>query len=150
MPGNDRNLRGLDAAQVEALINSNFPQIHVGGRAMLIEEAGARRARVRLKKQDRHLRPRGPVLGQPCSRSRIFPFTSPSSPRWAGIDAVTTNLNINFLAKPEPRDLIACVRLLRLARRLAVGGGSALSRRRRRSGGARDCHLRPAAPGPPR
>jgi acyl-coenzyme A thioesterase PaaI-like protein len=62
MPGNDRNLRGLDAAQVEALINSNFPQIHVGGRAMLIEEAGARRARVRLKKQDRHLRPRGPVL----------------------------------------------------------------------------------------
>jgi len=39
----------------------------------------------------------------------------------AGIDAVTTNLNINFLAKPEPRDLIASVRLLRLGRRLAVG-----------------------------
>ena len=27
----------------------------------------------------------------------------------AGIDAVTTNLNINFLAKPEPRDLVASV-----------------------------------------
>jgi acyl-coenzyme A thioesterase PaaI-like protein len=39
----------------------------------------------------------------------------------AGIEAVTTNLNINFLAKPEPRDLIACVRLLRVGRRLAVG-----------------------------
>jgi len=39
----------------------------------------------------------------------------------AGIDAVTTNLNINFLAKPEPRDLIAGVALLRLGRRLAVG-----------------------------
>ena len=38
-----------------------------------------------------------------------------------GIEAVTTNLNINFLAKPEARDMIATVRLLRLGRRLAVG-----------------------------
>jgi acyl-coenzyme A thioesterase PaaI-like protein len=30
-------------------------------------------------------------------------------------------LNINFLAKPEPRDLVAKVRLIRLGRRLAVG-----------------------------
>ena len=63
MPRNERNGRGLDAAQVEALISSHFPQIHVGGRAMLIEEAGARHARVRLKKQDRHLRPGGTVSG---------------------------------------------------------------------------------------
>jgi acyl-coenzyme A thioesterase PaaI-like protein len=38
-----------------------------------------------------------------------------------GLDAVTTNMNINFLAKPEPRDLVARVRLIRLGRRLAVG-----------------------------
>ncbi len=38
-----------------------------------------------------------------------------------GLEAVTTNLNINFLAKPKPRDLIANVRLIRLGRRLAVG-----------------------------
>jgi acyl-coenzyme A thioesterase PaaI-like protein len=38
-----------------------------------------------------------------------------------GLDAVTTNLNINFLAKPEPRDLVAHVRLIRLGRRLGVG-----------------------------
>jgi len=30
-------------------------------------------------------------------------------------------MNINFLAKPEPRDLVAQVRLIRLGRRLAVG-----------------------------
>ncbi|WP_163413804.1 PaaI family thioesterase, partial [Escherichia coli] len=35
--------------------------------------------------------------------------------------AVTTNLNINFLRKPAPRDLIAETRLMRLGRRLAVG-----------------------------
>lgn len=38
-----------------------------------------------------------------------------------GLDAVTTNLNINFLSRPEPRDLVARVRLIRLGRRLAVG-----------------------------
>ncbi len=38
-----------------------------------------------------------------------------------GLAAVTTNLNINFLAKPEARDLVCTVRLIRLGRRLAVG-----------------------------
>jgi uncharacterized protein (TIGR00369 family) len=35
--------------------------------------------------------------------------------------AVTTNLTINFLKKPAPRDLLAEVRLIKLGRRLAVG-----------------------------
>ena len=35
--------------------------------------------------------------------------------------AVTTNLNINFLRKPEAADLIADGRLLKLGKRLAVG-----------------------------
>jgi acyl-coenzyme A thioesterase PaaI-like protein len=30
-------------------------------------------------------------------------------------------LNINFLARPKPRDLMARVRLIRIGRRLAVG-----------------------------
>ena len=35
--------------------------------------------------------------------------------------AVTTNLTINFLRKPAPRDLIAEARLIKLGKRLAVG-----------------------------
>jgi acyl-coenzyme A thioesterase PaaI-like protein len=35
--------------------------------------------------------------------------------------AVTTQLNINFLRRPEPVDLIAEGRLLKLGKRLAVG-----------------------------
>jgi len=34
--------------------------------------------------------------------------------------AVTTNLNINFLRKPEPGDLLARASLLKLGKRLAV------------------------------
>ncbi len=37
--------------------------------------------------------------------------------------AVTTNLTINFLKKPAPRDLIAEARLIKLGKRLAVGRG---------------------------
>ena len=35
--------------------------------------------------------------------------------------AVTTNLNINFLRKPGPADMIGEARLLKLGKRLAVG-----------------------------
>ncbi|HYC15118.1 MAG TPA: PaaI family thioesterase [Stellaceae bacterium] len=35
--------------------------------------------------------------------------------------AVTTNLNINFLRKPAPVDVIAVARMLKLGKRLAVG-----------------------------
>jgi acyl-coenzyme A thioesterase PaaI-like protein len=34
---------------------------------------------------------------------------------------VTTNLNINFLKKPAPRDLLGVAKLLKLGKRLAVG-----------------------------
>jgi len=53
---------------------------------------------------------------------------SPSSPRCeAGIDAVTTNLNINVRAKPEARDMVASISLIRLGRRSAVGGARLFS-----------------------
>jgi uncharacterized protein (TIGR00369 family) len=39
---------------------------------------------------------------------------------WAPL-AVTTNLNVNFLRKPEPADLIGEGKLIKIGRRLAVG-----------------------------
>jgi uncharacterized protein (TIGR00369 family) len=123
MPSNDHVSSGLDAAQVEALINRHFPQIHVGGRTMLIEDAGARRARVRLCKQDHHLRPGGTLSGPTMFTLADFStyVAIIATLGEAGVAAVTTNLNINFLAKPAPRDLISVARLIRVGRRLAVG-----------------------------
>ena len=37
----------------------------------------------------------------------------------AAIAAVTSNLNINFLTRPDPADLIGEARIIRLGRRLA-------------------------------
>ena len=35
--------------------------------------------------------------------------------------AVTTNLNINFLRKPEQADLVADARLMKVGKRLVIG-----------------------------
>jgi uncharacterized protein (TIGR00369 family) len=112
-----------DIQRVEALIDARFPQIHSGGRALVIEELGQNNARMRLKVRDHHIRPGGTISGPTMFTLADFSFyvaiiAALGEP---GLEAVTSNLNINFLAKPEPRDLVANVRLLRLGRRLAVG-----------------------------
>ena len=113
----------LDAERLEALIDARFPQIHSGGRSLVIGEAGENNARVRLRHHERHTRPGGTVSGVAMFMLADFAvyvaiIAALGEP---GLDAVTTNLNINFLAKPEPRDLVGEVRLIRLGRRLAVG-----------------------------
>lgn len=113
----------MDVARIEALIDHRFPQIHAGGRTLVIEEVGARSARVRLKSHDRNIRPGGTVSGPAMFTLADFAVYVAiiAALGEAGIEAVTTNMNINFLAKPEPRDVTANVRLIRLGRRLAVG-----------------------------
>lgn len=113
----------LDVERIDALIDARFPQIHAGGRSLVIEAVGARSARVRLRHDDRHNRPGGTVSGPSMFTLADFAvyvalIAALGEP---GLDAVTTNMNINFLAKPEPRDLIASVQMIRLGRRLAVG-----------------------------
>jgi uncharacterized protein (TIGR00369 family) len=113
----------LDVQRIEALIDSRFPQIHSGGRSLVIEEVGERNVRVRLQYHERHTRPGGTVSGVAMFMLADFAVYVAIIAALGdiGVDAVTTNLNINFLSKPQARDLVAEVRLIRLGRRLAVG-----------------------------
>lgn len=113
----------LDASLIEALIDARFPQIHSGGRSLVIEEVGERNVCVRLRYHERHTRPGGTVSGVAMFMLADFAVYVAiiAAMGDVGLDAVTTNLNINFLSRPEPRDLVARVRLIRLGRRLAVG-----------------------------
>jgi len=113
----------LDIARIEALLDDRFPQIHSGGRIFSIEEIGERNARVRMRHHERMLRPGGTVSGSAMFGLADFSVYVAiiATLGEAGIEAVTTNLNINFLARPEARDMVASVSLLRLGRRLAVG-----------------------------
>ena len=113
----------LDAKGIEALIDARFPQIHAGGRNMVVEEAGFRYARVRMKASPRNTRPGGTVSGPAMFALADFSIYVAviATLGEAGIEAVTSNLNINFLAKPEPHDMTAEAKLVRVGRRLAVG-----------------------------
>jgi len=113
----------LDAKRVEDLIDARFPQIHSGGRNLVVEEVGFRSARVRMKADPRNTRPGGTISGPSMFALADFGVYVAviATLGEAGVDAVTSNLNINFLARPEPNDMTAEVRLIRLGRRLAVG-----------------------------
>ena len=113
----------LEAARITELVDIRFPQIHAGGRAMLIEEVHDRSARVRMATDPRHIRPGGTISGPAMFALADFSIyvaiiASLGEP---GFDWVTSSLNINFLARPAPTPMTALARLIRLGRRSAVG-----------------------------
>lgn len=123
MPTHGSAPSSFDITRLEALIDDRFPQIHSGGRILSIEEIGDRRACVRMRHHERITRPGGTVSGPAIFTLADFSvyvaiIATLGEP---GIDAVTTNMNINFLTKPEARDMVSVVRLIRVGRRLAVG-----------------------------
>ena len=116
------NTRGtLSVAEVTALIDESFPQIHAGGRSIHIESVADRQARVRLEFTERLVRPGGTISGPAMFTLADFSiYVALIATLGAeAIPAVTTNLNITFLKRPEPRDLIAETWIIRLGRRLA-------------------------------
>jgi uncharacterized protein (TIGR00369 family) len=112
----------LDVARIAALIDARFPQIQ-SGRRFLLEEVGHRSARVRMTANARNMRPGGTISGPAMFTLADFGIYVAiiATLGEAGFEAVTSNLNISFLTRPEPGDMIATIQLIRLGRRLAVG-----------------------------
>ena len=78
--------------------------------------------RVRMKVGDRNLRPGGTISGPTMMGMVDCGFYLLLLGRLGKVAlAVTTNLNINFMRKPELADLIGEGRLLKLGKALAVG-----------------------------
>jgi uncharacterized protein (TIGR00369 family) len=113
----------LDAARIAELIDSRFPQIHAGGRTMLVEEVHHASARLRMAANPRHTRPGGTISGPAMFALADFSVYVAiiASLGEVGFDAVTSSLHINFLARPAANDMIAHAKLIRLGRRSAVG-----------------------------
>lgn len=116
----------LDKDQILALMRDGFPGWDATG--VTIESVAMRAARLRLKIDERFLRHGGTVSGPTqffIADTALFIATLASvGPKSL---AVTTNISINFLRKPAPRDLIAECRLMKLGSRLAVGEVSIFS-----------------------
>lgn len=137
----------MSVTELEAYLEEVFPQLHVDGRIYRVEAVGPMTARMRMRAGERHLRPGGTVSGPAmmtlCDLVLYAAILAQIGP--VGL-AVTTNLSFNFLRKPEPGDLVADCRLLKLGKRLAVGEASLTA------GGSTDivCHATGTYSIPPR
>jgi uncharacterized protein (TIGR00369 family) len=109
----------LDAARVEQLIRDGLPMSAFGG--FTVESITPGTAQVRLRFRDWMIRPggtvAGPVLMMAADAAMYAVILAHIGEQ---LLAVTSNLNIHFLAKPKPVDVLAEARLLRLGRRQAV------------------------------
>ena len=112
----------MTVEQLERFLAAEFPQVFHPASGLAIEAVWHGGGRVRQAYQPQFVRPGGTISGPTMMALADFAM-------YVGILAsigpvplaVTTNLNINFLRKPEARDLVAECRLLKLGKRLAVG-----------------------------
>ena len=111
----------MDPEALNRFLEADFPQLHTDGKVFEVMEVGAGTITMRLMPNERHLRPGGTISGPTL-------FSLADVGAWCAVLAhigpvalaVTTNLNINFLRKPEPGPLSCTCRLLKLGKRLAV------------------------------
>lgn len=111
----------MSSQEVSAFLDEVFPQIHAGGRAYSVDSISEGVAVVRLSATEMHLRPGGTVSGPAMmALADLAAYVAILAHIGPVALAVTTNLNINFLRKPEPGDLLCTCRILKLGKRLAV------------------------------
>lgn len=107
--------------EVTGFLDREFPQIHAGGRVYSVDSLSKGEAIVRLTTSDVHLRPGGTVSGPSMmALADLAAYVVILAHIGPVALAVTTNLNINFLRKPEAGDLLGTCSLLKLGKRLAV------------------------------
>ena len=98
-----------------------FPQVMARG-DYAVEAVGPMTATVRLAYHPDHLRPGGTISGPAMFTLCDFALYVAILHEIGRVKlAVTTSVSINFLRKPEPKDLIGTAKLMKLGKRLAVG-----------------------------
>lgn len=112
----------MTAQEINAFLDREFPQIHRAGRIFTVEAADHGAARMRMAYHESFLRPGGTISGPSMfTLADLAMYAAVLSAIGPRAQAVTINLSINFLRRPEPRDMLGEARLLRVSKRLAVG-----------------------------
>ena len=112
----------LTRKKLEMLLSAEFPEMFNAESGYALERVWRGGCRLRRHFHPKSLRPGGTVSGPIImALADVAMYVAVlSAIGWVPL-AVTTNLTINFLRKPVPRDLLAEARLLKLGKRLAVG-----------------------------
>jgi uncharacterized protein (TIGR00369 family) len=112
----------LSRKKLTALLRAEFPEMFGAENGYALEKLWRGGCRLRRHFVRQSLRPGGTLSGPTLmALADVAMYVAVlSAIGWVPL-AVTTNLSINFLRKPGPRDLLADARLIKLGRRLAVG-----------------------------
>lgn len=109
----------LSAAAINAVIQQGLPAAEASG--FVVEVAGAEGVRCRLRYSPSQLRPGGTLSGPAMMALADAAMYAAVMARLGRLEmALTQNININFLARPQPADLIAEAVVLKQGRRTVV------------------------------
>ena len=112
----------MTVEELERFFLAEFPQVFHAESGIAIEAVWERGCRVRQAFRQRSVRPGGTISGPTMMALADFAMYVAVLAAIGPVPlAVTINLNINFLRKAAPRDLLAEARLLKLGKRLATG-----------------------------
>ncbi len=112
----------MTAEELVSFLDDVFPQRHTNWPPIHIESLEPYNAQLRMEYSEAEIRPGGTISGPAMFRLADFGFYVCLLSMIGPVQlAVTTNMSINFLRRPAPKDLIAKIRILKLGRRLAVG-----------------------------
>lgn len=111
----------MTIAEIDAFLETDFPQIHTDGRVFGVTAVRPGEIDMVFDPSDRHLRPGGTVSGPAMfTLADVACYVAILAHVGPVALAVTTNLNINFLRKPEPQRITCRARILKLGKRLGV------------------------------
>ena len=112
----------LSLADITAFLRREFPQIYLHGEIFSVTEIGAGTCRMRMAYHESQLRPGGTISGPAMMQLADVSIWVALLGALGEVPlAVTTNLTINFMRKPEPRALLASCQMMKIGKRLAVG-----------------------------
>jgi uncharacterized protein (TIGR00369 family) len=110
----------ISITQFERIARERVP--FVGQLGIKVEQLDRGVARLRVPFRDDFLRPGGTISGPVLMAAADLALYAAVLSLIGPVElAVTSNLNINFLRRPHPGDIIAEARILKLGKRLAVG-----------------------------
>ncbi len=111
-------MSGMTAQAIEAFLAQQFPEVQT---PKVLHADGAT-ARLSLEYRPGQLRPGGTLSGPTLmALADTAMYALVLSAVGEVPLAVTTNLTMNFLRRPQPEDVVAEARVLKLGRLLAVG-----------------------------
>src|SRR5215813_14960702 len=112
----------LAAEELTRLLSTEFPQVWSRVSGLSIEEVWSGGCRLRQAFREESLRPGATISGATIMALGDYAVYVAvlATIGWEPL-AVTTSLNVNFLRKPGPKDLLADCDLIKIGKRLVVG-----------------------------